>query len=150
MLKTWKNGEKAVSIQKVIDDNFKILGKYLSQNILALSTAEISALQTDYTSEGLRVFDKTKEKWMKYESGVWVEDTVGNSSAYVKTISKSDWNNGEITIPKSTHGRTNPFVDLYVYNNGVYEDVVGGVRIDSEYNVILKSDLSFDGKVVIR
>ena len=73
MLKTWRNGEKSEVIKKIIEDNFKILGKNLSHNMLSLSSVERNSLASDYLCDGLIVFDTTLKKWMQYSGGLWNE-----------------------------------------------------------------------------
>lgn len=150
MLKTWKNGEKAGSTKDIIEYNFKLLGKYLSNNIIAAPRDVINSLPSDYLSEGLVAFDTTNNVWLKYKSGVWQEDVVGSDSAYSRTIRAADWQDGEIVIAKSIHGRRNPIVELYILNGTAYEPVLGGVFVDSGYNITLRSGVPFDGKVVIK
>ena len=103
MLKTWKNGEKAGSTKDIIEYNFKLLGRYLSNNIIAAPRDVINSLSSDYLSEGLVAFDTTNNVWLKYKSGVWQEDVVGSDSAYSRAIRVADW-----------HSRT-----LYLERNGV-------------------------------
>lgn len=145
-MRMWKNGEKAEIVQKIIEYNFKLLGKHLSQNMLSLSTTERELLSSDYLSKGLRVYDTDLNKWFMYNGVKWVEWY----QEYVKDILIGDWNNGKITIPYSVHLRENPIVQLYISNDNILSPVLGGVDIDADYNVILSTDLSFDGKVVIK
>lgn len=150
MLKTWRNGEKAGSTKDIIEYNFKLLGKYLSNNIIAAPRDILNSLPSDYLSDGLVAFDTTNNVWLRYKAGVWQEDVVGSDSAYSQIIRTADWQNGEIVIAKSVHGRRNPVVELYILNGTAYELVLGGVLVDSEYNITLKSEIPFNGKVVIK
>lgn len=68
-LKTWNNGERAEIIKSIIESNFKLLGRHLPHNILALTTAERNVLSSDYLSDGLIVFDTTIQKWVQYKNG---------------------------------------------------------------------------------
>lgn len=69
---------------------------------------------------------------------------------YTQNIDVDDWIDSSIAIPYSKHGVENPTVQLFVEDNGSFESVLGGVKIDSGYNVTLSTDLPFDGKVVIK
>lgn len=150
MLKTWKNGEKASSTKDIIEYNFKLLGRYLSNNIIAAPRDVINSLSSDYLSDELIAFDTTNNVWLRYRSGVWQEDVAAGGSAYSQSIRVADWQNNEIVIAKSVHGRRNPIVELYILNGKTYEAVLGGVFVDSGYNITLRSDVPFDGKVVIK
>lgn len=161
MLKTWRNGEKAGVIQKIIENNFKILGRHLSQNILCLSTTEREALGSDYLSKGLRVYDTTLDKWFVYNGIDWEEA----EKAYVFKFTTDDWHFLDIPdiqmtqygiiIPYSTHLRENPTVEVYLKsgtesNSRVYDFVVDGYEINEDYKVYLWSDMPYEGKVVIK
>ena len=69
---------------------------------------------------------------------------------YTQSISKDDWTDNSISIPFSKHGIETPAVQLFIKYGGSYTPVLGGVNIDSEYNVTLSTDLPFDGRVVIK
>lgn len=69
---------------------------------------------------------------------------------YTQNISVDDWAENIISIPFSKHGIENPAVQLFMSYDGSFEPVLGGVKIDSEYNVTLSADLPFNGKVVVR
>lgn len=69
---------------------------------------------------------------------------------YTQNIGANDWIDNVISIPFSKHGIENPTVQLLIENSGSFSSVIGGVKMDSEYNVILSTDLPFDGRVVIR
>ncbi len=69
---------------------------------------------------------------------------------YTRDISKDEWVDNTISIPHSKHGIETPFVQMFIKDNGSFDIVLGGVKIDSEYNVTLSTDLPFDGKVVIK
>lgn len=147
-MKTWSNGERAEVVKKIIEDNFKIVSKHLSHNILSLTSDERIVLTEDYLSDGLIVFDTTLKRWLQYHNGNWIPYGLGNG--FEITVSKSDWNNGKITIPYETHLISSPIVQMYLLDNLKYLLVFGGVDIDESFNVTLKTDLPFDGKVVIK
>ena len=151
MLRMWRNGESGEIVQAIIEHNFKILGKNLQNHILALSTTERNTMHSDYLKEGLIVYDIDFKKWFQYQSGVWVRFPLGSSS-YTQLINSTDWNeNNEITIKYSMFEIENPIVTLYYLNSDyIYEEVAGGVYIKDDYTIILKSDLPFNGKVVVR
>ena len=69
---------------------------------------------------------------------------------HTKDISVSDWINNNIFIPFSEHGIENPTVQLFVKSDDSFDIVFGGVKVDSEYNVTLSTDLPFDGRVVVK
>lgn len=69
---------------------------------------------------------------------------------YTKDIVVSDWVDNSIFIPFNNHNIENPTVLLFVVDDNSFSPVLGGVKIDSEYNVTLSTDLPFNGKVVVR
>lgn len=153
MLKTWRNGEKADVVQKIIENNFKVLGRYLSRNMLCLSTTERELLSSDYLSDGLIVFDTTLESWMQYNKGIWVEVFIGvdvEVNNYIKIIKTEDWIDNKIYIPLSDHHVKNPTVQLFMLYGETYSPVIGGIYIENEHDIVLKSDMPFKGKVVIK
>lgn len=159
-LKMWNNGDTGEIAQAIIESNFKILGRYLSKNVLALSSQERKALSSDYLSEKLIVFDTDEKKWFEYINGKWEVSQINNSSninvndsenkSYVLDFSSADWNNNVIYIPYSNHLISNPTASLYFFIDGAYELVLGGVQVDSDYNITISSDGAYDGKVVIK
>ena len=148
-MRMWRNGEKAEIIQKIIEYNFKLLGRHLPNNLLALSTIERETLSSDYLCEGLIVYDTTLNKWFRYKSNSWEEYNIGNSG-YIQDFTTTDWNSNEILIPYSAHLVSNPSVTLYMLNEGVYFPVIGGVIIDRINNITLTADLPFVGRVIIK
>ena len=149
MIKTWRNGAKGSEVKSVIDYNFNMVSRYLSKDIKALSTQERNLLSPDYLSENTLVFDTDVERWYKYSNGSWVAISVDNS-AFIQSISIDDWTDNTINILFNQHGIENPVVQLFMGNEDSYTPVLGGVKIDSEYNIVLSTDLPFDGKVVIK
>lgn len=160
MLKKWKNGDKAEVIQAIIENNFKILGKYLSNQVLALSTQKISELTSDYFSDNTVIYDTTQEKWLINKSGVLTSAPDNSDIGYVKEITESDWkkivlgqNDWTIVISQSEHKKRNPVVQLYIQvedSPAFYSIVSDGVFIDDDFNITLRTDIKFKGKVVIR
>ena len=69
---------------------------------------------------------------------------------YTEDIGVGNWINNSIVIPFSKHSIESPVVQLFIEDNGSFTPVLGGVKIDSEYNVILSTDLPFNGRVVIK
>lgn len=149
-LKTWRNKDKADIVKAIIEHNFRVLGQNLSKNMLSLTTEERNALTSDYRSNGLIVYDKTESKWYQFdsESGKWSPYNIGKP--YVLTFEASDWNDNTIRIPFAEHSIPNPDVNLYILLEGKYHPALGGIEIDTEYNVTISVDMSFDGKVVIK
>lgn len=72
------------------------------------------------------------------------------SYRYEISIAQSNWNDGRIYIPYTTHKISTPCVTLYILEGDYYSPVVGGVFVDAAYNVVLETDLPFKGKVVIK
>ena len=149
MVKTWQNGASGGEVKSIIEYNFNLVSKYLSKDIKALSTQERNLLPSDYLNENTLVFDTDEEQWYKYSKGSWVRTSV-DDTAYTQTISKEDWENGYIEIPFNQHGVKNPTVQLFMKNGESFISVLGGSRTDSNHNVILSTDLPFEGKVVIK
>lgn len=71
------------------------------------------------------------------------------SSPIKKPISVSDWSNGVIQIPFKEHNIKSPQVALFMSNEGTYEMVFGAITINSNNDIIIKSDLPFDGEIII-
>ena len=69
---------------------------------------------------------------------------------YTQDIAINDWIDSAIDIPFSKHGIENPTVQLFIEDGGSFSPVLGGVKIDSEYNITLSTDLPFDGRVVVK
>ena len=154
-MEIWRNGEKAGKVREIINRNFNILERYLPNSILALSTEKRLLLSSDYLRSGLIVFDTDFESWFKYNGQSWEDYDFPNTSNtnmnYVKIISVSDWDSTKsISIPFSEHSIPNPTVHLYILYNDIYEPVNGGYGIDDDFNIILSTDLVYDGKVVVK
>ena len=149
MIETWRNGENGGEVKRIIDSNFKLVSRYLTKDIKALSTQERNLLPSDYLSENTLVFDTDEIQWYKYSGGSWVKTSV-DDNMYTQDISLSDWTDNVISIRFEQHGRINPVVQLFMDSEGSFTDVIGGVKIDSSHNVVLSTDLPFDGRVVIK
>lgn len=149
-MKTWTNGAKGFIVKEAIDYNFNMLGQYLSHGVLALSTFERINFDAEYLRDGSVVFDTDLKRWLKYSNGSW-NDYMFNYSGFVAIITKEDWINGSITIPYTVHNSINPITHLYMLvNDDNYDAVLGGISINNSNDVILTSDLPFEGKVVIK
>lgn len=148
-MRMWRNGEKAEVVQKIIEYDFQLLKRHLSNNILALPTTERKTLSSDYLCEGLIVYDTTLNKWFIYKNNNWQEYNI-NNKIYVQNFTINNWSGNKISIPYSTHLISSPVVGLYMLSNNTYLPVIGGVSIDENYNVILTTDLTFDGRVIIK
>ena len=148
MLKRWKNGAKGKDVKDTIDYNFDVVSKYLTKDVRALSTMERNALSSEYLSVNTLVFDTDEERWYKYSGSSWIE--IDGGTTFKQRIYAEDWINNTITILFEEHGIEKPVVQLYIKDEDIYIPVLGGIRIDSEYNVTLSTDLPFDGKVVIK
>lgn len=149
MIKTWKNGATGGEVKNVIDYNFKFVSKYLSKDIRCLSTNERTLLSSEYLSENLLVFDTDEEQLYKYSNGSWIKASFENNS-YTQGLSINDWVDNSIAILFDQHGIQNPAVQLFMKSGDSFIPVLGGIEIDSSYNVNLSTDLPFNGKVVIK
>lgn len=149
MIKTWRNGADAKEVREIIEYNFNLVSRYLSKDIKALSTQERNLLSPDYLNENSLVFDTDEIQWYRYSKGSWVKTHVGGDE-YTQDISVDDWVDNKIHILSTHHGIKNPVVQLLMESENSFIPVFGGVKIDSEYNVTLSTDLPFDGKVVIK
>ena len=149
MLKTWRNGASGGEVKNAIEYNFNLVSRYLTKDIKALSTEERNLLPLDYLSENTLVFDTDEIQWYKYSGGSWVKTSV-DDNMYAQEISVSDWTDNVISIKFEQHGRMNPVVQLLMSSGNSFVNVIGGVEIDSLHNVVLSTDLPFDGKVVIK
>lgn len=149
MLKTWRNGAQGGEVKSIIEYNFNLLSKYLSKDIKALSTQERNLLSSDYLTENTLVFDTDEAQWYKYSKGNWVKTYV-DGGVYTQEISTNDWINNSVKILFNQHGIKNPTVQLFMGDESSFIPVLGGVEIDSAYNITLSTDLPFDGKVVIK
>ena len=151
MLKTWRNGEDAGIIKKIIDHNFRVLGSHLANNVLVLSKSERLSLTSDYLCDELIVYDKTDKCWYQYINKGWEVYDPTPPSVCTFDFTKDSWAGDEISIPYSKHLIDNPTVCLYIKNGfGYFEEVYGGINIDDNYNIVIFSDITFDGKVVVK
>lgn len=149
-LRTWRNGESGDVIQKIIEHNFKITGKYLSYQMMCMTTQARKLLTSDYLSEGLIVYDTTLRRWFQFNNLKW-EPYEFSPDGCVIEFSTSDWNENSINIPFAEHKKENPVAHLLIkVDSEKYMPVIGGITIDSNSNIILSSDLAFDGKIIIK
>ena len=147
-MKMWKNLDKGETVFNIIKGNFIELFKFLSDNVKTITSEQRLTMPDIYYSEGSIVYDKTLKRWLQYNNGKWT-DYAFDSSKYEQSIYISDWSDGKIAIPYMVHGKKNPIVKVY-YNgtSGVYE-VYGCSAVNEDSDVVLTSDLPFDGKAVI-
>lgn len=151
-MQTWQNGEKAEVVRNIINKNFNKLERHLSDSILALSTERRLLLSSEYLRSGLIIFDTDLKSWLIYngKTKTW-DDYTPPYVGYSKAISFSDWGvTQSVVVPFSEHLTPNPAVYLYILCNGEYELVHGGYSVDSNFNIILLTDLAFEGKVVVK
>ena len=151
MIKTWRNGAQGAEVKNVIDHNFNLVSRYLSKDIKALTTSERTLLPSDYLAENTLVFDTDEKQWYRYSvvNKSWIRTSV-DDNVYTQDISVGDWVNNTIEILLEQHGIANPVVQLSMANGNSFAPVMGGIKIDSEYNVTLSTDLPFNGRVVIK
>ena len=69
---------------------------------------------------------------------------------YAQDIDVDDWTDNSIFVPFIKHGIENPTVQLFIESDDSYVAVLGGVKIDSDYNITLSTDLPFNGRVVVK
>ena len=149
-METITNREKSKSIREKINHNFDVVLQNISNNVLALPTNKRELLAESYLSTGLFVYDTTAEKWFEYTVSGWSE-WYPKGRLVSMSLSNDSWTNGMISIPYSFHKIEDPIVQLYILTSeNTYDTVLGGVSIDSSYNIILSSDIPFKGKVVIK
>lgn len=147
-LRMWRNGDVSEVIYKIIEHDFKLLGRYLSREVRSLSTEERNSMPSDYLSEGLVVFDKDQKRCLEYNNGKW--EPYGVTGCYTTTFSQRDWMDDKFTIKYDTHLIVSPTVQVFILQNGIYEQALGGVSVNDNHDVILMSDIPFDGKVMIK
>lgn len=147
-MKMWENHDLAEVVYTVLENNFKEVGKYLPNNIKAVTTAERMSMSTTYLSDGLIVYDKTLKCWFKYISGKWSKYQF-EGMRYERDIFSDEWVNKTINIPFDEHQISSPTVHIY-YNDGTtLSEMYGFSNITTDYDVILTTDKEFSGKVVI-
>ena len=150
IMETITNREKSKSIREKINQNFDVVLQNISNNVLALPTNKRELLAESYLSTGLIVYDTTAKKWFEYTVSGWSE-WYPKGRLVSMSLSNDSWTNGMISIPYSFHKIEDPIVQLYILTSeNTYDTVLGGVSIDSSYNIILSSDIPFKGKVVIK
>ena len=72
------------------------------------------------------------------------------TEGFYKLFYKKDWRDGVITINYSDHRISNPSPQILMIDSGKYINVLGGFYVDSKGNIILESDIPYDGKVVVK
>ena len=73
----------------------------------------------------------------------------GDLATFAKDFKTSDWTNNEIRIPYDEHDISAPNPSLFMLHNNLYEEVIGGIVIDSNNMIIIQSDVPFDGRIII-
>ena len=151
-LKTWSNGTGAGVVRKITEDNFKTVAKHLHQNMLTLSTEERLLLGKEYLSDGLVVYDKNLMTFFEYvqSTGLWKISPLSENKSFSITFSEQDWVNNTIYISFADHTIANPNVQMFMLMEETYQPVLGGVEIDTEFNVTLHTDMPFAGRVVVK
>lgn len=143
------NKEKGNKIREKINNNFEIVSKHLTKNMLSLPTSERLSLSESYLSLGLRVYDTTLEQWFKYAQNGWELCEMASTGIYL--FNEEDWTDGTILIPHSFHKKSNPIVQVYILTeDNTYDNVIGGFQVDNLNNIIICSDTKYNGKVVIK
>ena len=144
-MKMWKNLDKGETVFNIIKGNFTELFKFLPDNVKTITTEQRLTMPETYYSDGSIVFDKTLKRWLQYKNGKWI-DYEFDSSKYEQLLYLSDWHDGKIVIPYLIHGKKNPIAKVY-YEGA--DEVYGCSTVTDDFDVVLSSDLPFDGKVVI-
>lgn len=149
-LRTWRNGEDGDVVQKIIEHNFKVTGRYISYQMMCMPTQARKLLTSDYLSEGLIVYDTTLNQWYQFKNLKW-EPYKFSSPNCVIEFSAEDWYENTIEILFADHKKENPIAHLLLkVDSEKYVPVIGGISIDSSSNITLSSDLAFDGKIIIK
>jgi hypothetical protein len=149
-MKTWRNGARGNEVKVIIDNNFKTTSKHLRDEILALTTTERELLSSDYLKNNKIVYDTDFKKWMIYNNGKWSAYRMDSAGLFQIAFKSDSWTNNKIIIPFSEHGIESPLVQLFYHDDGNYISVDGGISVDTAHNIYIKTDVAFDGKVVIR
>lgn len=151
-LKTWRNGADASVVRKITEDNFKIVAKHLHQNMLSLTTDERLLLGREYLSDGLVVYDKDLKTYYEYvqSTGLWKAQPKAESKSYSLSFTEQDWNDNSLYIPFTDHAVSDPMVQIFMLVNGTHQPVMGGIEIDTNFNITLSTDMPFSGKVVVK
>lgn len=144
--KTWRNSEKGEKVHSIIEGNFSALERYTGYTVLSLSSEQRVSLPEDYRSENLIVYDTTNSKWFQYKQGTWRE----MSTEFVQQFSSAYWVAGQITIPYSIYQIDHPIIQVYGVNEGTYIDVLCDIAITANRDIVLSSDIAFDGVVIIK
>lgn len=148
-LRTWRNGEEGDVVQKIIEHNFKVTGKYLSYQMMCMPTQTRKLLTSDYLSEGLIVFDTDLNQWYQFKNRDWEPYEI-LARAFTVEFSANEWSNNIIEIPFSMHKKEDPVAHLFMKTNSGYTSVISETTVDSNFNIVLSSDLAFEGKVIIK
>jgi hypothetical protein len=104
-------------------------------------------------SEVKRVIDKNFDILNKRTQGL--SNDISNLKPLSINFVVSDWSFDEsakthiISIPHADYNRENPCIEVYIKNNGDYSVVCGGYTV-GEYGIKLRSDMPYEGRVVIR
>lgn len=147
LFNTWRNGDLGSVVKNIIDNNFKIISKYFKRLVMSLPTDEIKNLSTVYYDKGSRIFDSTLKRWVEFNGEKWIEC---RENEYIYDFTGDNWINNTITLPYSEHMVSTPNVQLFMLNAGKYIPVLGSISIDTDYNIVLSTDMIFEGRVVIR
>lgn len=101
------------------------------------------------------------DTWRNGDSGKVVKNIIDNNfkkldnrikqsvETYARNFVSSEWSSGIITIPFSEHNKKNPYVELYIKTKNGYSPVLNGYEI-KDNGIELKSDIAYEGRVVIR
>lgn len=102
---------------------------------------------------------ETMKKWQHGDSGAVVKKAIETNfetlfelvskRVYEKNFTMSDWRNGTYVIKVDEHNIPSPIAQVYILTANGYDEVLGGYYIDGR-DIVLQSDIPFDGKVVIK
>ena len=146
-VKKIKNTENADGVRQKINDNFDILSKHFSSRMLSLTKTEMDNIEQDYLREGLIVYNTTDKKFYTRSGNSWELYKIFNT--FTSVFYESDWEDGYLSIPYGQHKVDVKNVSVYISTTQGYMPVLIDVVVDSMQNVILNSDVVFDGKVVL-
>lgn len=155
-LKTWDNGARGEIVKGIIDQNFKLVGRNLSKNVLTLTESERRILPSEYLSEGVFSVDPNGN-WYRYKSGKWERFNLEKQE--VISFSYDGWYFDSVykcwAHPISYGGFAFDFptVEVYMVTENGDIPVVGGYMLTEggvDGDIIILSDMPFNCKVVIR
>lgn len=143
VFKTWNYGEKSEIVKKILDTNFLKLSKYFGNQVRALTSEEMYALPSEYKTNDLVVFNTTEKSWHIFYNGSW------KRMSLIIEFAEFDWFDGELIISSAECYNPHASIQTFLHNDEGDELVCVDVVVKNDGNVVIKSDIPFNGKVVI-